>query len=84
MHTDSIEADSSIKRALTLGFDRLQAQRLAFVRWSMYEGYAQFMEEITSDAPVIETRPGFEPAGVTNSTRSASGREVLSDSDSAE
>ena len=54
MHTDSIN------QAVARGFDRVQAERLAFVRWSRLEGYAQFMEEITSDAPVIETRRGFE------------------------
>ena len=62
MHTDTIAADSNIKRALARGFDRTQAQRLAFVRWSMLEGYAQFSEYITSDAPVSETSPEREPA----------------------
>jgi len=54
MHTDSIN------QAVARGFDRAQAQRLAFVRWSRLEGYAQFMEEVTSDCPVVDTRPGFE------------------------
>ncbi len=54
MHTDRIS------QAMARGFDRVQAQRLAFVRWSRLEGYAQFMEEITSDCPVVDTRPGFE------------------------
>ncbi len=54
MHTDRIS------RAMARGFDRVQAQRLAFVRWSRLEGYAQFMEEVTSDCPVVDTRPGFE------------------------
>ena len=54
MHTDRIN------QAVAHRFDRVQAQRLAFVRWSRLEGYAQFMEEITSDCPVVETRPGFE------------------------
>ena len=54
MHTDRIN------QAVARGFDRVQAQRLAFVRWSRLEGYAQFMEEITSDCPVVDTRPGFE------------------------
>jgi hypothetical protein len=49
-----------IDQAVARGFDRVQAQRLAFVRWSRLEGYAQFMEEISSDDQVIETRPGFE------------------------
>ena len=55
MHTDRIS------RAMARGFDRVQAQRLAFVRWSRLEGYAQFMEEISSDDyQVTDTRPGFE------------------------
>ena len=54
MHTDRID------QAVARGFDRVQAQRLAFVRWSRLEGYTQFAEEMASDAPVIETRPGFE------------------------
>ena len=54
MDTDRID------QAVTRGCDRVQAQRLAFVRWSRLEGYAQFMEEISSDDQVIETRPGFE------------------------
>jgi hypothetical protein len=54
MDTDRID------QAVARGFDRVQAQRLAFVRWSRLEGYAQFMEEISSDDQVIETRPGFE------------------------
>ena len=55
MHTDSIN------QAVARGFDRAQAQRLAFVRWSRLEGYAQFMEEISSDDyQVTDTRPGFE------------------------
>jgi len=37
MHTDRIN------QAVARGFDRVQAQRLAFVRWSRLEGYAQFM-----------------------------------------
>jgi hypothetical protein len=55
MHTDRIE------QAMACGFDRVQAQRLAFVRWSRLEGYAQFMEEITSDDyQVVDRRPDFE------------------------
>ncbi len=50
-----------IGEAVELGFDPVQAGRLAFVRWSMLEGYAQFSEFISSDDPTIETRPGFEP-----------------------
>jgi hypothetical protein len=50
-----------INQAVARGFDRVQAQRLAFVRWSRLEGYAQFMEEITSDDyRVVDVRPGFE------------------------
>jgi hypothetical protein len=55
MHTDRVN------QAVAQGFDRAQAQRLAFVRWSRLEGYAQFMEEIsTDDYQVADTRPGFE------------------------
>jgi len=54
MHTDRIN------QAMARGFDRVQAERLAFVRWSRLEGYAQFMEEVTSDCPVLDTRTGFE------------------------
>ena len=55
MHTDSIN------QAVARGFDRAQAQRLAFVRWSRLEGYAQFMDEISSDDyQVTDIRPGFE------------------------
>ena len=54
MHTDRIN------QAMARGFDRVQAQRLAFVRWSRLESYAQFMEEITSDCPVVDTRQGSE------------------------
>ena len=50
----------SINQAVARGFDRVQAQRLAFVRWSRLEGYAQFMEEVTSDCPVVDTRQGSE------------------------
>jgi hypothetical protein len=54
MHTDRID------QAVACGFDRVQAQRLAFVRWSRLEGYAQFMEEITSDDyQVVKAGPGF-------------------------
>jgi hypothetical protein len=55
MHTDRID------QAMACGFDRVQAQRLAFVGWSRLEGYAQFIEEITSDDyQVTGTRLGFE------------------------
>jgi hypothetical protein len=55
MHTDRID------QAMACGFDRVQAQRLTFVRWSRLEGYAQFMEEITSDDyQVVDRRPDFE------------------------
>jgi hypothetical protein len=60
MHTHHRSADS-VTQAVERGFDLTQAQRLAFVKWSMLEGYAQFCEYITSDDPVIETRPGLEP-----------------------
>jgi hypothetical protein len=53
-----LQHDSSdiVNQVLERGFDRAQAQRLVFVRWSVHEGYAQFSEYITSDAPVIDTR----------------------------
>jgi len=55
MHTDRIN------QAVARGFDRVQAQRLAFVRWSRLEGYAQFMEEVSSDDyRVGGIEPGFE------------------------
>jgi len=54
MHTDRIN------QAVARGFDRVQAQRLAFVRWSRLEGYAQFMEEVISDCPVVNTQQGSE------------------------
>jgi hypothetical protein len=60
MHTHHCSADS-VTEAVERGFDRTQAQRLAFVRWSMLEGYAQFSEYITSDDPAIETWSGLEP-----------------------
>ncbi len=65
----------SIKWLLARGFDLVRAARLVFVRWSMLEGYAQFIEFITSDDPVIETRPGFEPESWRTDAR-GSGREV--------
>jgi len=50
-----------INQAVARGFDRVQAQRLAFVRWSRLEGYAQFMEEISSDDyQFADTRRGCE------------------------
>lgn len=55
MHTERIS------QAMGLGFDRVQAQRLAFVRWSRLEGYAQFMEDISSDDyQVINARRGAQ------------------------
>ncbi len=71
---DSSEAQAnSIRRALERGFQRDQARRLAFVRWSLHEGYAQFSEDTTSDDPVVETRPGFEPmTAMSGSRREAS------------
>jgi len=59
MYCSEVQADS-VRRALERGFERDEAQRLAFVRWSMHEGYAQFNEFITSDAPVVGTRDGME------------------------
>jgi hypothetical protein len=60
MHTQHSSVDS-LRQALDRGFDRTQARRLAFVRWSMLEGYAQFSEYVTSEDPVIDTRDGLEP-----------------------
>jgi hypothetical protein len=55
MHAHQASADS-IQWLVDRGFDRVQAHRLAFVRWSVIEACkAQFCEFITSDAPVIET-----------------------------
>jgi len=55
MHTERIS------QAMGFGFDRVQAQRLAFVRWSRLEGYAQFMEDISSDDyQVINARCGAQ------------------------
>lgn len=55
MHIDRIN------QAEARGFDRVQAQRLAFVRWSRLGGYAHFMEKISSDDDqVVDTRAGFE------------------------
>ena len=59
MHT-YLDAADRIQWLLARGFDPVRARRLIFVRWSMLEGYAQFSEFISSDDPVIETRPGFE------------------------
>jgi hypothetical protein len=58
-HTPLNSADR-IGWLLARGFDRVRAQRLVFIRWSMLEGYAQFSEFVSSDDPVIDTRPGFE------------------------
>jgi hypothetical protein len=59
MNSSEVQADS-IRRALERGFGTDEAQRLAFVRWSMLEGYAQFNEFITSDDRIVETRQEFE------------------------
>ena len=59
MHT-YLDAADRIQWLLARGFDPVRARRLIFVRWSMLEGYAQFSEFISSDDPVIETRPGFD------------------------
>ena len=37
------------------GLNERQVSYLSFVRWSLYAGYAQFHEWITSDAPVVQT-----------------------------
>ena len=37
-----------IKALAAVGLTDLERRRLAFVRWSMHEGYAQFMEEVCS------------------------------------
>jgi hypothetical protein len=73
MHTQLDSADR-IDWLLVRGFDPVPAQRLVFVRWSMLEGYAQFSEFISSDDPMIETRPGFE-TGEQGSVTSTGGRE---------
>jgi hypothetical protein len=52
------------------GLDDSQVRRLMFVRWSVYAGYAQFHEWITSDAPVVQTSDHDGPAV-------ASGREEV-------
>ena len=49
-----------VSRALALGFEPTQAGRLAFVRWSLHAGYAQFSEHITADAPVVDTQVGLD------------------------
>ena len=68
MHPHLDSADR-IEWLLARGFDPVRARRLVFVRWSMLEGYAQFSEFITSDDPVIETRPGFDAGGQGSGTR---------------
>ncbi len=37
-----------IKALAAVGLTDLERRRLAFVRWSMHEGYVQFMEEVCS------------------------------------
>jgi hypothetical protein len=61
MHTRGSTAASGIDQALSRGFDLVQARRLAFVRWSMFEGYAQFSEYVTADDPIVEARPDSAP-----------------------
>jgi hypothetical protein len=60
MQRTQLNSANRLDWLLVRGFDQVRAQRLVFVRWSMLEGYAQFSEFISSDDPVIETRPGFE------------------------
>ena len=60
MQHTQLHSANRVDWLLVRGFDQVRAQRLVFVRWSMLEGYAQFSEFISSDDPVIETRPGFE------------------------
>jgi hypothetical protein len=61
MHTQGSTAASGIDQALSRGFDLIQARRLAFVWWPMFEGYAQFSEYVTSDDPIVEARPDSAP-----------------------
>jgi len=44
------------------GFDRVEMQRLVFVKWSLHEGYAQFSEDVTSDAQVVDSCGELESA----------------------
>jgi hypothetical protein len=37
-----------IKTLAAVGLSELELRRLTFVRWSMHEGYSQFMEEVCS------------------------------------
>ena len=60
MQHTQLNSANSVDWLMERGFDPVRAQRLIFVRWSMLESYAQFSEFISSDDPVIETRPGFE------------------------
>ena len=59
MRSSEVQADS-IRRALACGFGTDEAPRLAFVRWSILEGYAQFNEFITSDDRIVDPRQEFE------------------------
>ena len=59
MHPQHIHPNS-IDWLLARGLDDVQAQRLAFVRWSVLEACkAQFCEFITSEAPLIEMNNGY-------------------------
>ena len=61
MHAQQASADS-IQWLVDRGFDRVQAHRLAFVRWSVIEDCkAQFCEFITSEAALIKMSGG-DPA----------------------
>ena len=76
MQHAQLNSANSVDWLMERGFDPVRAQRLIFVRWSMLEGYAQFSEFISSDDPVIETRPGFE----TGEQGSATGTDRKGDS----
>jgi len=61
MHPQHIHPNS-IDWLLARGLDDVQAQRLAFVRWSVLEARkAQFCEFIALEAPLIERSSG-DPA----------------------
>ena len=58
MHPQDIHPNS-IDWLLARGLDDVQAQRLAFVRWSVLEARkAQFCEFITSEAALIKMSGG--------------------------
>jgi hypothetical protein len=57
MPRSAMRKEKSVRREdlFERGLDERQVSRLSFVRWSLYAGYAQFHEWITSDAPVVRT-----------------------------